>query len=246
MNGQLHRLLPVVLAVSLAALALPAAAQAPAAATGESPAPPPIDCPLHGKHVEDSSMRPIEEVDAYIAYLDSPERAAWQKPDDVVAALGLEGDETVVDLGAGGGYFTFRIAPRLPRGRVIASDIEPEMVRHIHHRAMTEGIGNVRAKLIEPSDPDLPAGVDLVFICNVLHHVADRPAWLDKLSGAMRPGTRVVVLEFREGELPKGPPPAMKIPKAEILELLEAAGLALAEENPDLLPYQYYLVFEKP
>ena len=74
--------------------------------------------------------------------------------------LGLEGNETVVDLGAGSGYFAFRFAKALPRGKVIAADIEPEMIRHIHHKAMTSGIPNIEATLIQPDAPSVPVDVD--------------------------------------------------------------------------------------
>lgn len=224
----------------------PAGPVAEAPPPGHDPSNPPIDCPLHKHGIDPGQLRPFEEVEQYIAFLDSPERAVWQKPDEVVAALGLEGTETVLDLGAGSGYFSFRLARALPKGTVIASDIEPEMIRHIHHRAMTEGIGNIRAELIRPENPALPEGVDLVFICDVLHHVPDRPVWLGELAGEMRPGARLVLIEFREGDLPKGPPESMKIPRDRIIELMAGAGFVFVSEKPDLLPYQLFLEFEKP
>ncbi len=249
-NSRNHTRLSVFLfAMVLAASALPGFCQSqnsPTAEPAHDPSLPPIDCPLHKHGIDPDHLRPIEDVDEYIAFLDNPERAAWQKPDEVVAALNLEGSETVVDLGAGGGYFTFRMAKLLPEGKVIASDIEPEMIRHIHHKVMTEGIKNVQAELIEPANPMLPEGVDLVFICDVLHHVSDRPAWLKKLAGKMRSGARLVLIEFREGDLPKGPPESMKIPRDKIMELMAGAGFVFVSESPELLPYQLFLEFAKP
>jgi ubiquinone/menaquinone biosynthesis C-methylase UbiE len=190
-------------------------------------------------------VRPFEDVEKYIAFLERADRAAWQRPDTVVAALGLTGKETVVDLGAGSGYFTFPIARALPQGKVIALDVEPEMIRHVHHKAMTEGIANVQAAFGKSDDPSVPAGADLVFMCDVLHHVADRPAWISKLATEMKPGARLVVVEFKEGDLPEGPPKAAKIPRAEIVALANGAGLELVEEKPELLPYQTFLVFRR-
>jgi ubiquinone/menaquinone biosynthesis C-methylase UbiE len=164
----------------------------------------------------------------------------------VVKALGLSGGETVVDLGAGSGYFTFRLAKALPRGKVIAADTEAEMIRHIHHKAMTEGVRNVQALLIQPAEPQIPAEADLVFVCDVLHHVADRAAWLDKVAAEMKVGARLVLVEFKEGDLPEGPPESAKITRARMLELANKAGLTLASERADLLPYQTFLVFRKP
>jgi len=191
-------------------------------------------------------MRPFDEVEEYIKFLERPDRAAWQRPDAVVTALGLTGSETVFDLGAGSGYFAFRFAQALPRGRVVAADTEAEMVRHIHHRARTEGVPNVEARLIQPADPAVPADADLVFVCDVLHHVHDRSVWLGKVVHTMRSGARLVLIEFKEGELPEGPPEAVKIPRARLIELVTQTGLRLESERDTLLPYQTFLVFRKP
>ncbi len=223
-----------------------ASASVTVAASAHDPAHPPIDCPLHQHGIDPTQLRPFEDVEKYIAFLERADRAVWQKPDEVVAALKLKGSEVVADVGAGSGYFSFRFARALPKGRVVAGDVEPEMVRHVHHRAMTEGVTNLQATLIKPDDPEIPKEADWVFICDVLHHVADRPAWLSQAVNAMKPGAKVALIEFKEGELPAGPPPAAKIPKAELIELMKGAGLVADGEIQDLLPYQVFLVFRKP
>ncbi len=215
-------------------------------AVGHDPLHPPIDCPLHKQGIDPTRMRPFEDVEKYIAFLDRADRAAWQKPDDVVAAVGLMGTETIFDLGAGSGYFTFRFARALPSGKIIAADTEAEMVRHIHHKAMTEGVRNVEARLIQAADPEVPGDADIVFVCDVLHHVADRPTWLAKLVAEMKTGARLVLVEFKEGDLPEGPPESVKIPRDQLVDLVAKAGLVLASERADLLPYQTFLVFRKP
>ena len=213
---------------------------------GHDPAHPPIDCPLRKQGIDPTHLRPFEDVEKYIAFLERADREAWQKPDEVVAALGVKGTETVFDLGAGSGYFSFRFARALGAGRVIAADPEPEMVRHVHHRAMSEGVKNIEAKLIPSTDPEVSATADLVFVCDVLHHVADRPAWLAKLAGEMKSGARLVLIEFKEGDLPEGPPAAAKIPRAELVALATRAGFVLDAERKDLLAYQVFLLFRKP
>jgi ubiquinone/menaquinone biosynthesis C-methylase UbiE len=195
--------------------------------------------------VDPSQLRPFAEVEKYIAFLDRPERAAWQRPDEVVAALGLHGDETVYDLGAGSGYFGFRLARAVPRGKVVAADLEPEMIRHIHHKAMVEGVTNLTPVIIKAGDPQVPGDADYVFVCDVLHHVPDRTGWLKKMAAEMRPGARFVLIEFKEGKLPEGPPEAVKIPRKQLIELVSQAGLPFESEKPDLLPYQVFLVFRK-
>ena len=213
--------------------------------TGQAHNLPGIDCPLRRAGVDPSQLRPFAEVEKYIAFLDRPDRAAWQRPDEVVAALGLHGDETVLDLGAGSGYFSFRLARAVPRGKVVATDMEPEMIRHIHHQATVEGITNLSPVLIKADDPQVPGGADLVFVCDVLHHVPDRARWLKKVGSEMRPGARFVLVEFKEGKLPEGPPEAVKIPRKQLIELVSQAGLPFESEKADLLPYQVFLVFRK-
>jgi ubiquinone/menaquinone biosynthesis C-methylase UbiE len=206
---------------------------------------PGIDCPLRKAGVNADQLRPFAEVEKYIAFLDRPERDAWQKPDDVVRALRLKGDETVYDLGAGSGYFSFRIARALPMGKVLAADLEPEMIRHIHHKATTEGYTNVLPVIIKGNDPQISPEADVVLVCDVLHHVADREKWLKRAVSEMKPTARFVLIEFKEGKLPEGPPEAAKIPRKQLIEMVTKSGLRFEAEEPELLPYQVFLVFRK-
>jgi ubiquinone/menaquinone biosynthesis C-methylase UbiE len=207
--------------------------------------PAPINCPLRKAGVDPQHLKPFADVEKYVAFLERADRASWQKPDEIVRALHLTGDEVIADVGAGSGYFTFRFAAALPRGRVVAIDIEPEMIRHIHHKAMTEGIANVEPVLASGDDPQVPAAADIVFICDVLHHVSDRRAWLAHLHDEMKADGRLILVEFKEGDLPEGPPAAAKITRNELLTLMQDAGLVLSGEEKDLLPYQVFLVFRK-
>jgi SAM-dependent methyltransferase len=244
MNEYMPRLAALLLALPASARAGDAAA--PPAAPVHDPAHPPIDCPLLAQGVNPSAMRPFEETEKYIAFLERPDRVLWQKPDEVVKALRLRGTETVEDVGAGSGYFTFRFAKALPDGKVIATDIDPEMVRHIHHKVLTEGALNVTAVIAKPDDPGISADADLVFIADVIHHVENREAWLSRALAEMKPGAKLVVVEFKEGKLPEGPPESVKIPKASLVAMLERSGFHLAGDDPKLLPYQTFLTFEKP
>lgn len=216
-----------------------------AASKAHDPGHAPIECPLAKQGIKVDHLRPFENVEKYIAFLERPDRATWQRPDAVVKVLGLAGDETVADVGAGSGYFSFRLAQALPRGSVHAIDVEPEMIRHIHHKAMSEGIQNVHVVLGKPDDPSIPANANLVLVCDVLHHVADQAAWLGKLVTEMSSGSRLALIEFKEGPLPEGPPEGAKIPKAKLIPLVTQAGLMLDKDLPDLLPYQSFLLFRK-
>jgi SAM-dependent methyltransferase len=206
---------------------------------------PQIECPLRKAGIDPTKLKPFEEAEKYIQFLERPDRAEWQKPDEVVAALRLKGSETAVDLGAGSGYFTFRLAKALPKGKVVAIDSQPEMIRHIQHKAISEGVSNVESQIAAVSDPGVPANADLVFVCDVLHHVPNRSQWLKKLHAEMPAGARLAIIEFKSGELPQGPPESIKVSKAELIALLKTAGFTLREDRPRLLPYQEFLVFVK-
>lgn len=218
---------------------------AAAGAAAHDPAHRHVDHPQHHAGVHSAHHGPFEDIERFIAHLDQEDREAWQKPDAVVASLELAGGETVADLGAGSGYFTVRFAAALPRGKVVALDVRPEMVEHLRQRAMTEGRSNVVAALAVEDDPKVPAGVDVVFVCNVFHHVDDRTAWLGKVASALAPGARLVLVEFRMGELPVGPPDEMRIPAPELVHLAKSAGFELVREDTELLPYQTLMVFRR-
>lgn len=206
---------------------------------------PPIECPLRKQGINPHDLKPFEDVQKYIDFLERSDRTAWQKPDAVIRELHLSGAETIADIGAGSGYFTFRFARALPGGTVYAIDIEPEMLRHIHHKAVTEGIRNIEVIKSTPDDPKVPSAVDLVFVCDVIHHVKTRDVWLKKLSTQMKKGAQLVVIEFKEGDLPEGPPPSVKIPKKKLIDMILENNFTLDMDKLDFLPYQTFLIFSK-
>ena len=181
---------------------------------------------------------------AYIAMLEDPRRDAYQKPDEVVAALALKPGETVADIGSGSGYFTLRFAPRVgPTGRVYAVDVDPDMVRHLNRRLRDTGVRNVQTVLADPADPLLPdASVDRFVVVNTWHHVEKQPEYLALLKRMLTPGGQVVMIDFQKRELPVGPPLAMKIAREDLVAQMAANGFRLAQEHT-FLPYQYFLVF---
>jgi SAM-dependent methyltransferase len=179
---------------------------------------------------------------------ESPERLAWQKPDAVVASLGLAADAVVADIGAGTGYFAIRFAAAVPEGRVYAVDIEPNMVEWLTQRATKEGLANLVAVQGEAEGPNLPEAVDLVFMCNVFHHLAEPQAYYEAVAAKLRPGGRVVIVDFRKDnpEDAPGPPAAMRMRPEDVREHMQAAGYELVREDLELLEYQYVLEFERP
>lgn len=205
----------------------------------------PIDCPLREQGVNVDHMEPFEDTEKYIAFLERQDRLKWQKPDAVIEKLNLKGDEIIADIGAGSGYFSFRFASKLPKGKVYAIDAKPEMLRHIHHKSMSKNVQNVEIIPAAYNDPKVPKDSDIVFICDTLHHVKKKSIWLKRLYSEMKKGARVILIEFKEGQLPEGPPEQIKIPRKEIISEFVNAGFRKISEDNKLLPYQTFIVFEK-
>ncbi|MBZ5729098.1 MAG: class I SAM-dependent methyltransferase [Acidobacteriia bacterium] len=175
----------------------------------------------------------------YAKVLEDPSRDEWQKPHDVVMALGLKPADAIADIGAGTGYFARRFANHA--GKVYAVDIDDKLLDIVRKDAPA----NLTAVLAAPDDPRLPErSVDVIFFCDVLHHIASRAAYYPRLINALKPGGRIVVVDFYKKDLPVGPPPEMKLSEDEVIAELRAAGFTLAKRL-DILPYQYYLFFEK-
>jgi arsenite methyltransferase len=170
-------------------------------------------------------------------------RDRWQQPDRVVAELALKRGDRVADLGAGAGYFTFRLAEAVgPSGVVYAVDTDRDM-QAVLAKAARKRVGS-KVVVVEarPDDPALPEPVDLAFMVNAYHHIPDRPAWFANLARYLRPAGRVAIVESRPAGLHRLIGHAT--PPTSISSELEAAGYALAAEH-DFLPRQGFLVFER-
>lgn len=177
-------------------------------------------------------------AEEYAKALENPKRDAWQKPAEVIRALALRPDEAVADLGAGSGYFTRRLAHHA--AKVLAVDIDVKLLE----RAKTSSPSNVETVLALPDDPKLSQGsVDTIFICDVLHHIENRPAYYGKLKAALKPGGRIVIIDFHKRQLPVGPPPAMKLSAEDVERELAEAGFRVKKNHERLLEYQYFLEF---
>ncbi len=176
----------------------------------------------------------------YAKVLEDPSRDAWQKPHTVVVALDLRPTDTIADIGAGTGYFARRFAHHA--GKVYAVDIDEKLLAMVRAKAPA----NLQTILAAPDDPHLPPhSVDMVFFCDVLHHIENRPAYCVKLAKILKPGGRVVVIDFYKKALPVGPPESMKLSDEQVITEFQNAGFALSKRL-DILPYQYFLFFERP
>ena len=183
------------------------------------------------------------DLDGYIARMEEPSRAAWQKPDEVVRALGLRPGQAACDVGAGPGYFSLRLARAVGEtGHVYAVDVEPRILAVLRERVGSSDARNVTPVLALPDDALLPAAsCDLILIVDTYHHFPDGPAYLRRLSRALRPGGRIANVDFHKRELPVGPPLEHKVAREAFLADATAAGLQLVQEHT-FLPYQYFVV----
>lgn len=210
-------LVAAAIAAALAGLAAPAAAQ-------------------HGRLFDPKDLGLLE-----------PDRDAYQKPEQVMDALRIADGSIVADLGAGGGWFTVRLARRVgPNGRVYAEDVQHEMIEAIRRRVERENMSaRVVTVLGTPSDPGLPTGaLDAVLIVDAYQEMEDKVALLRSVARALKPHGRLGIINFNlEGG---GPGPAIdeRVAPERVLRDATAAGLRLAAEE-HFLRYQYMLVFEK-
>ena len=154
------------------------------------------------------ASRPVGE---WQRLLDSPERIAALRIDEVVARLKLKPTDVIADLGAGTGPFVVGFARAVPAGTVYAVEIDKDFLPIIAERARAAGVGNVTPVLGEFSDPKLPAAVDVAFMHDVLHHVADRPAYLRALARYLKPGARVAIIDYHAQRSPHAGQPEMVV-----------------------------------
>jgi len=184
---------------------------------------------------------------AYIAMLERPERAEFQKPEEVMKALELKPGLRVADIGAGSGYFTIPVAKAVgPTGTVLAEDISQEMIDYLNKRVQAEQLENLKLVKVEKDDPKLPpAGIDLILMVDTLHYVQNRGEYAKKLRAGLAPGGRIVIIDY----IPKpwdvrpwGPAPEQQFSKEQIDADMAQAGLKPVKVY-NFLPEQYFVIY---
>ncbi len=179
-------------------------------------------------------------------WLERPSRDLEEQPNQAMQALGLRATDTVADIGAGTGYFSFRMAALLPQGKVLAVDIQPEMIDILNffkHQGQGE---NIEPILGEVDDPHLPtASIDLALMVDAYHEFEYPREMMQGIVAALKPGGRVALLEYR-GENPFIPIKGLhKMTQKQVKKEMQAVGLEwLGTKN--LLPQQHLMFFQKP
>jgi ubiquinone/menaquinone biosynthesis C-methylase UbiE len=214
------------LALAAVLLVMPASGQAPQGSPSQQ---------RHGR------LFPPEDL----GLLESPDRDVWQKPERIMDSLGIADGARVADVGAGGGWFTVRLARRVgPNGMVYAQDVQPQMLEAIERRVAKENLHNVVTIHGTPADPNLPAdSLDAVLIVETFHEIqsGNPRLFLENVRRALREGGRLGVVDYKRGGGGPGPDGTRPDPAA-VEAVAAAAGLRLLERET-FLPFQFFLVF---
>ena len=177
--------------------------------------------------------------------LESPERIASLRTSDVIARLNLRPGDVVADLGAGTGLFALPLARAVSSGRVYAVELDEGFLTQIREKAKSENVTNIAPVLGKFTDPALPArDVDVAFFHDVLHHVENRAAYLKSVVGYVKPGGRIVFIEFNPGDSPHKAEPALVVSKEQTAAWMADAGL-VPSEDIRLFPDKYFVVYRR-
>lgn len=177
-------------------------------------------------------------------WLVRPEREQEEEPDKALGALEIAKGSTVADIGAGVGFFTWRLADVVgPGGKVYANDIQPEMIQMLKKNIRDRSLTNVEPVLGKIDDPKLPKGaIDLALLVDVYHEFSEPQKMLDRIRESLKPDGRLVLLEYRK-EDPKVPiRPEHKMTVAEVKAEVEPEGYRL-DKVLEILPRQHILIF---
>jgi SAM-dependent methyltransferase len=237
----LSRFVPVVSA-ALFLGSFPGAARAaepPAYTTGEA-SPDGIGTFFHGREIAKVMGHPA------IGWLERGDREKEEAPSKAIALMKLAPDAVIADIGAGSGYYSFRIAKTIPNGRVMAVDIQPEMLAFLKKRSAELGVENVVPQLGAIDDIKLPpASLDAALLVDAYHEFSKPAEMLASLVRALKPGGRVFLLEYRAEDPAVPIKPLHKMTEAQAKLEFEAAGLRFVSNSAEL-PWQHFLIFRKP
>ncbi len=179
-------------------------------------------------------------------WLDRPGRENEEAPATAIDMMQLKPTDVVADIGAGTGYFSFRIARKVPQGKVLAEDIDEQMIRDIRSAMAANKVANVEPVLGTTTDPHLPvAKVDVVLMVDAYHEFDHPREMMEAIVRALKPGGRVIDLEYRAEDENVLIKPHHKMTEAQAVKEMAAVGLVHLKTLHDL-PQQHFLIFQKP
>jgi FkbM family methyltransferase len=178
-------------------------------------------------------------------WLNRPGRIEEERPDEVVTNMGLDSDHVVADIGAGSGYFSFRIAKLVPDGNVMAVDIQPEMLQLIEAQKRQDGVTNIQGVLGAIDDPNLPMNsIDAAIMVDAYHEFSHPYEMIRGIYEALRPGGRIFLLEYRGEDASVPIRPLHKMTEEQVVKEMSVFGLEWTD-TLDFLPWQHMMVFTK-
>jgi SAM-dependent methyltransferase len=178
-------------------------------------------------------------------WLNRPGRIQEEMPDEVVANMKLEPTHVVADIGAGSGYFSFRIAKLVPEGKVLAVDIQQEMLDIVEATKAKEGVTNIQGVKGEIDDPNLPMNsIDAAIMVDAYHEFSHPFEMINGIYNALRPGGRIFLLEYRAEDASVPIRPLHKMTQEQVIKEMGVFGLEWTE-TLDFLPWQHMMVFTK-
>lgn len=182
-------------------------------------------------------QKPVAEL---IKNFESPERDEYQQPEKVMTYLGDISGKKIMDIGAGSGYFSVKLAAK--GANVIAADVSDEFQEALKKRAEDNNLKNIELRKIPFDSPSLADNeVDMVLIVNTYHHIENRSGYFEKVKAGTKETGELVLIDFFKTETPVGPPVDHKISIDKVVSELKLAGYTQFEVNVDLLPYQYVI-----
>lgn len=205
-------------------------------------------CKQEVKEIPQDITPPDTDTNSYPKKFDQsdnePDRVIWQKPEMVMDLLGDMKDKVVADIGAGTGFFTFRLLQQAKQ--VIAVDIDKaplEKMRLLSEKLDTSISHKLIIKLGSPSDPNLdPYKVDIVFLSNTYMYISNRTAYLRNLKKYLNPGAQLLIIDYKKKNIPFGPPLAERVDLGQVEKELMDAGYKLQRSDDVSLDYQYIVL----
>jgi ubiquinone/menaquinone biosynthesis C-methylase UbiE len=192
----------------------------------------------HHGHIDHEFKNP----EKWAKQWNNPTRDNWQRPAEVIELMDIQRGMTVVDLGAGTGYFEPHLSKAVGEtGKVLALDVSPQMIEYIQKSPRTSNLHNVEAKVVPSDNPQFPEGeIDRVLIVNTWHHIDDRVEYARKVARSLAPTGSIIIVDFTlESEM--GSPRSMRLSPERVVSELQTAGF-IAASVEESLPWQYIVV----
>jgi len=181
--------------------------------------------------------------DELVKRFESADRDEWQKPNEVIRFLGDLKNKTIVDIGAGTGYFEFKINE--PSAKIIAADVDERFVKYIDNRIASEKTTNISSRKAEYEKPPVKEQeADIVFMVDVYHHIENRKDYFSMIKKGLKTNGEMVIVDFKKGNFEQGPPDEMKIHQQVVINEIKEAGFNLVTQDTVTLKYQYLLKFK--